>query len=183
MFGHLKAEDFTNLLEGIGLPEKRQNHLLSCPRCLRKLEAVQEVRSQIEAMRFEIDEYIPEPDWSEFRSDVRDALLSRSVKRENTGIGMANLAWKPALAWGVSLLLVFGLAFDVIWNHRVIDSQPDQTAAIEPVSDETEANLLAAMSDMDVFDDLVQLDADEARNLQMILNEMAQEGADGVSSQ
>ena len=37
-------------------------------------------------------------------------------------------------------------------------------------------NSLAAMSQTDVFDELIQLDADEAQNLQMILDDMAQEG-------
>jgi hypothetical protein len=176
IFGHLKAEDFTNLLEGATLTGKRQDHLQSCAKCLKKFESVQEIRNQIEKMRVEADEYIPEPDWSEFRSDVRDALLSRSVKRESVGRSwLAELTWRPTLAWGVTMLLVFGLAFDFVWNHR--DTEPDQVqvADVEDTSAEAELNLLAAMSEPDPFDDLVQLDADEAENLQRILNDMARE--------
>ena len=184
IFGHLKAEDFTNLLEGATLTKGRQDHLQSCARCLEKFTAVREVRNGIEGMRMEADEYIPEPEWSEFRSDVRDALLSRSVKRENAGRSwLGELAWKPALAWGVSMLLVLGLAFDFFWNHRRTESESGQAASVENSSEETDLNLLAAMSEADIFDDLVQLDADDARNLQVILNEMVQEGEEGVSRQ
>src|SRR5678815_1859096 len=84
MIGHLKAEDFTNLLEGATLTDRLQAHLDSCPQCMKTFKSVQEVRNTIQGMRMEAaDEYIPEPDWSEFRSDIRNALLARSVKREN----------------------------------------------------------------------------------------------------
>ncbi len=175
MFGHLKAEDFTNLLEGATLSDRRQAHLQSCAQCMKKFESVQEVRNQIEGMRMESDEYIPEPDWSEFRSDVRTALLSRSVQRENAAKGwLAGFSWKPALALGFSMLLVFGITFGVAWNQRYVE--PESTTTVENLSVEADLNSLAAISQTDIFDDLVNLNADEALTLQMILDDMAQEG-------
>ena len=41
MFGHLKAEDFTNLLEGATLTDRLQAHLQSCAQCMKKFESVQ----------------------------------------------------------------------------------------------------------------------------------------------
>jgi hypothetical protein len=177
MFGHLKAEDFTNLLDGATLTDRLQAHLQSCAQCLKTFESIQGVRSQIEEMRMESAEYIPEPDWSEFRSDVRTALLSRAVQREHSNRGwLGGLGWQPALAWGVSMLLVMGLA-GVIWNVRHTVSQTTEVAAVESLPQEdVDLNSLAALSQTDVFDDLVQLDADEALSLQMILDDMAHEG-------
>jgi len=175
MFGHLKAEDFTNLLDGTVLTDRLQTHLQSCAQCLKTFESIQEVRNQIEDMRMESAEYIPEPDWSEFRSDVRTALLSRAVQREHSNRGwLGGLGWQPALAWGVSMLLVMGLAGS-IWSQRHMESQRPQVAAVEH-QDDADLNSLVALSQPDVFDDLVNLDADEALTLQMILDDMAQEG-------
>jgi hypothetical protein len=183
MFGHLKAEDFTNLLEGATVTDRRQAHLSSCARCRVKFESLQEVRLQVDEMRMDDDEYIPEPDWSEFRSDVRNALLSRSVRRENSGRGwLGGSTWKPALAWGVSVLLVFAISAGVVWNQRGTISESKEIAGTENLSSSEEADLnsLAAMSQSDIFDDLVHLNADEAQSLLMILDDMAQ---DGVSQQ
>jgi hypothetical protein len=177
MFGHLKAEDFTNLLDGATLTERLQTHLQACAQCLKTFESIQEVRNQINEMRAESAEYIPEPDWAEFRSDVRTGLLSRSVKRENASRGwLGGLGWQPALAWGVSMLLVIGLA-GVLWSERRTQPEVPEGVAVENSHEEgADLNSLAAMSQTDVFDDLVELDADEALSLQMILDDMAQEG-------
>jgi hypothetical protein len=176
MFGHLKAEDFTNLLDGAALSDRLQAHLQSCGQCLKTFESVQGVRNQIEEMRMESADYIPEPDWSEFRSDVRTTLLSRAVKRENANRGwLGGVRWQPAMAWGISMLLVMGLT-GVIWNHQHTVPQATEVVAVENLHQEdVDLNSLAALSQTDVFDDLVQLDADEALSLQMILDNMAQE--------
>ena len=178
MFGHLKAEDFTNLLDGDELTDRLRAHLQSCAHCLKTFESVQQVRNQIEEMRMEsADEYIPEPDWLEFRADVRNGLLSRSVKRDNSTRGwFGRLGWQPAMAWGMSMLLVVGL-LGVLWSQRPSESRIPETIAVEnapPV--ESDLHSLVEISQADVFDDLVQLDADEALHLQMILDDMVQEG-------
>ena len=178
MFGHLKAEDFTNLLDGATLTDRLQTHLQSCAQCLKTFESVQNVRNQIEEMRTESEsEHIPEPEWAEFRSEVRNSLLSRSVRRENASRGwLGKLGWQPALAWGVSMLLVVGL-LGVLWSQKPAESQRTEVVAGESSSPEvTDLTSLSALSQSDVFDDLVELDADEALLLQMILDDMAQEG-------
>jgi hypothetical protein len=177
MFGHLKAEDFTNLLDGAALDDRLRTHLQSCAHCMKTFESVQEVRNQIEKMRTESLEYVPEPEWSEFRSDVRNALLARSVKREHAGRSwFAGFGWQPVMAWGVSVALVVGM-LGMIWNQqRHIPANPEVAAVENGFPEDTDLNSLASMSQADIFDDLVQLDADEALNLQMILDDMAQEG-------
>jgi hypothetical protein len=179
MLRHLKAEDFTNLLDGAKLTERLQTHLQSCPQCMKTFESIQGVRNQIEEMRAESAEYVPEPDWAEFRSDVRTALLSRSVKRENASRGwFGGMGWQPAMTWGISMVLVIGMA-GVLWNHQHqhLESQPEEVVAIDTGSQEdVDMNSLASLSQTDVFDELVQLDADDALSLQMTLDDMAQEG-------
>src|SRR5688572_24003939 len=159
MFGHLKAEDFTNLLDGAALTDRLQTHLQSCAQCRKTFESIQEVRNQIEEMRMEASEFIPEPDWQEFRSDVRNSLLSRSVQRENSSRGwLGGLGWQPAMAWGVSMLLVVGLAVG-IWSQQTITPETTTQAPLVDYVVMEEANLssLELMSETDIFDDLVQL--------------------------
>jgi hypothetical protein len=187
LLGHLKAEDFTNLMEGTALADKQRRHLESCARCSETLNAVQVVRSQVTEMQMEADEHIPEPDWSEFRGDVRNALLSRSVQRETTKQNWFGMGWKPVAAWGFSLLLVLGLASSVrYWNQTVgkesiIAETPrvDTPAATTP----TEISTMADMSKPDVFNDLLNLNEHEAAALVMILDEMTPTAPDGARSQ
>lgn len=177
MFGHLKAEDFTNLLEGAALDDRRLAHLQSCTRCREKFESVQIVRSQIEGMRGENDGYIPEPDWSEFRSDVRNALLSRSVKREHARRRewFGQFPMKSAIAWGFSMVLVFGLAISPMLLKQQ-STEPSQTALGEDPPEVESVNSLTVMTRTDVFDDVLRLNNDEADSLQMILEDMAEKG-------
>jgi hypothetical protein len=176
MFGHLKAEDFTNLLDGAPITDRLQGHLQSCAQCLKTFESIQQVRNQIEEMRTESAEYVPEPDWVEFRSDVRNSLLSRSVKRENAARRwFGGWGWQPVMSWGVSMLLVIGL-LGVFWSQRPVESEQAAVVDVENLAgEEADLNSLAAVSQTDIFDDLVQLDADEALSLQIILDNMAQE--------
>jgi hypothetical protein len=175
MLGHLKAEDFTNLLEGATLTDRRLAHLQSCTRCREKFESVQTVRRQIEDMRMESDDYIPEPDWSEFRSDVRNALLSRSVKREHARREwFGQFSMKHAIAWGFSMVLVFGLAI----TPMLLDQRSDQSVSPQVVvaEDPVEEESVSTLVRTDVFDDVLRLNADEADSLQMILEDLTEKG-------
>ena len=80
------------------------------------------------------------------------------------------------------MLLVFAISAGVVWNQRGTISESTDIAGTENLSASEEADLssLAAMSQSDIFDDLVHLNADEAQSLLMILDDMAQ---DGVSQQ
>jgi len=175
MLGHLKAEDFTNLLDGTTLTDQRLAHLQSCTRCREKFESVQMMHGRIEEMRMESDDYIPEPDWSEFRSDVRNALLSRSVKREQARRRewVGQFSMKHAIAWGFSMVLVFGLAITpMLLDQRNNESVPTQAVAEDPIEEES----VNALVRTDVFDDVLRLNADEADSLQMILEDLTEKG-------
>jgi hypothetical protein len=182
MFGHLKAEDFTNLMEGSPLAEKRRLHLESCARCAETLKSVEAIRTQVTEMQMTADEHIPEPDWSEFRGDVRNALLSRSVKRENASRSLlAGLAWRPAAAWGMAAVLVFAMTTGVmVWNQ-----EPTEEATIAPVAPAQPAlgsaatfDAIAGMAQTDVFDDVLELNQSEAEHLQQLLEEMTRQNAE-----
>src|SRR5712692_10080927 len=113
MFGHLKAKDFVNLMEGIELPAKCRSHLDGCARCQAAWRSVESIHAEMGSL----DSGIPEPDWSQFRSSVRDRLLSRSIKREGAVRRWTGWAMRPAMAWALSLLLIVGLTTVVIlWN-------------------------------------------------------------------
>jgi len=183
MFGHLSAEDFTNLLEGAVLPERRSAHLKACPRCAKRFASIQEMRDHVEELRNDSDDFIPEPDWTTFRSDVRDALLSRSIKRETASRSwVSGFGFKPAMTWGVSMLLIVGLTLaGVFWSqHRSASEITPQVATIEPTGEEVDVASLDGMSRKDVFDELLQLNMEESDRLEMILAEMA---PNGVSQQ
>jgi hypothetical protein len=176
---HLSAEDFTNLLEGAVVPESRRFHLQSCARCMDRFADIQQMRRQIEEAAAGSDEFIPEPDWSEFRSDVRNALLSRSIKREASARRWFGFGLKPVMAFGFSAVLVLGIVWTgVEWNRHPVEPE---IAVVEGTSTE-EANLasLDAVASKDVFEDLLHLDAGEAESLQMILDDIT---AQGVSQQ
>ena len=167
MLGHLKAEEFINLIEGVELPAKRRAHLDACARCAGTLASARSVRSQMTA---ESDPSIPEPDWSEFRSDVRDAMLSRAVQRQSSARRW--MAWpaQPAMAWSLSVVFVAGLTAGMfIWNQTGI------TPPAPPDASETlELDDAAVWSQTDIFDQVAQLKDDEADNLRRLL-----EGATG----
>ena len=176
LFGHLSAEDFTNLLEGTSVPEGRRVHLQSCDRCRQRFAAIQEMRNQIEEMATQNEEYIPEPDWSEFRSDVRNALLSRSVKRESASRSwLGAFGFKPVFGVGMASLLVAALLISGLRGTNPGSEKPT-TVVENSVSEEVELNSLDAVARTDVFEEILGLNADEADSLQMILDE-------GVSQQ
>jgi len=179
MFGHLKAEDFMNLMEDTPLAGRQRVHLESCGRCAETLKSVEAVRNQVTAMQMTADEHIPEPDWAEFRSDVRNTLFSRSVKRESTNRNwLGGMGWKPAAAWGFSVMLVFGLMSVVLWNQNGLETKVAQVAPVEePLETAGTINAIASMSQPDVFDDILQLDEHETESLRLLLEDLTQTGA------
>jgi hypothetical protein len=105
MFSHLKPEEFVNLLEGVELPSRRQAHLKECERCRTTWQSMQPVHSGVSTLHDDI----VEPDWSEFRSSVRNELLSRSVQRTSALRRWTGWSVRPAAAWALSLLLTAGI--------------------------------------------------------------------------
>lgn len=187
MFGHLSAEDFTNLLEGATLNERRLSHLQSCARCQEKFESVQAIRQQMTEMDAQAEEFIPEPDWSEFRSGVRNALLSRSVKREYTRhwLGGFGFPSRPVMSWGIAALLVVGVTITsgLLREPRSTEPAPATVVPVDPIVEDVNIDALASLagtSQTDVLDDVLQLNAVEAESLEMILEDLTQRN---VSSQ
>src|SRR5262245_42797598 len=120
MFGHLKAEDFVNVIENVELSQKRIAHLNACSRCKTTLDALQSVQ-----LHFEVDDDLPEPDWNRFRSEVRDAMLSRSVVRDSAARRWAMWPPRPAMAWSMSVVFVAGLTAGMfIWHEPQIQTVP-----------------------------------------------------------
>ena len=171
MFGHLKAKDFVNLMEGIELPAKCRSHLDACTRCQAAWKSMESIHTELGSL----DSDIPEPDWTEFRSSVRDRLLSRSIQRESVVRRWTGWAMRPAMAWALSLLLVVGLtAVAILWNigwdigRTSTPSNLVQAPAAEPFAETVEAGPERAL-----FDDLVQLGEDQQEQLQRILDSSA----------
>jgi hypothetical protein len=175
MFGHLKAEEFVNVLEGLTPPGKYtkvQAHLQSCARCAETLASVRAMHAQMSEAANEPDKYIPEPDWADFRDGVRNALLSRSVKREtNHGwLNWANSSWRPVLAWGMSAMFIVALTTGMlVWNRGGVESiTPD----VDTVPDLTAT---ADWAETDVLQQIAELDSEEAANLRLLLNDAVSE--------
>jgi len=178
MFGHLKAEDFMNLMEGITLAHKRQVHLGSCARCAETLKSAEATRNQVTAMQTTADEHIPEPDWTDFRGEVRNALLSRSVKREGAKRSWLGGGWKPAAAWGFSMVLVFGLMTSVVLRNQQITMEPSASGVVsveETLEPAGTINAIASMSQPDVFDAIIQLDEHETESLRLLLEDLTKQ--------
>jgi hypothetical protein len=181
MFGHLNAEDFVNLMEGGELSARRRTHLSGCARCSATWQSVQSVHAGMTSL----DTDIPEPDWTEFRSSVRDRLLSRSVQRESAVRRWTGWHVRPAMAWTVSLLLAVGITTAAfLWNMQErpapaanvsnMDAgigaptlQPAQLTDIEPDA--------AIWSRTALFDDLLELNDSEQEQLRQMLQSV-QEG-------
>ena len=179
MFGHLKAEDFMNLMEGTPLAQNRLVHLGSCARCAETLKSVEAVRNQVAEIQMTVDEHIPEPEWTEFRGDVRNALLSRSVKRESSNRNwLGGMGLKPAAAWGFSLVLVFGLMTGVVlWNQSGPEATTTQLVA-DSTGDTSGLSAIAGMNQADVFDDLVKLNDMEAESLKRLVEDLTRKGVE-----
>src|SRR5262245_7151922 len=129
MFGHLKTEDFINLMEEAELPEQYRSHMQSCERCRTTWESMRSVHSEITSLETDI----PEPEWVEFRSSVRNHLLSRSIQRESAVRRWTGWAMRPATAWALSLLMAVGITtVTVLWkvDQQVRETPP--TAVVQP---------------------------------------------------
>jgi len=164
MFGHLKAKDFVNLMEGIELPAKYRSHLEACSQCQAAWRSIESIHTELGSL----DSGIPEPDWTEFRSSVRDRLLSRSIQRETAVRRWTGWAIRPAMAWALSLLLIVGLTtVIVLWNAGKTPAVPGSLGTALP---EPTVETIGAVPERALFDDLVQLGDDQQEQLQQILS-------------
>jgi hypothetical protein len=177
MFGHLKADELMDAVDGVSLPAKRRAHLDSCPACLARFHTIGSIHESVLMQ----DSEIPEPDWNEFRSGVRLELLSRSIQRESSVRRWTGWAIRPAVAWGLSVLLLVCAGAGGFWWHVSNDRQAAREAIQNPPAAETTAeNLdvdaaLAAWTHTNVFEDLATIDGPEAEQVRQLL-QSAQEG-------
>jgi hypothetical protein len=133
MFGHLKAEDFVNLIEGAELPPHHRSHIDACPRCRATWESMRFVHTEMAASETDI----PEPDWEQFRSSVRDEMLSRSIQRESAVRRWTGWAIRPAAAWALSVVMAVGITtVTVLWKtDRTRSAVPEPPPVSAPVSE------------------------------------------------
>jgi hypothetical protein len=174
MLGHLKAEDFVNLLEGLELPAKHKAHLDTCLRCRSTWESMRPLHSEMTSMEDEI----PEPDWAHFRSSVRDELLSRSIQRESSMRRWTGWAVRPALAWALSLLMAVGVTtVTVLWK---VDNRVPAPPAPAPIQSspaiELATEAVEAGPEKSLFDDVVSLGEEEQRQFRQLLESSHTQG-------
>src|SRR5437870_6738756 len=166
MFGHLKAKDFAKLTEGIDhLPAKRRSHLEACARCRAAWMSLESLHTEVSS----IDDEVPEPDWEEFRSSVRDRLLSRSIQRETAVRRWTGWAIRPAMAWALSLLLVVGVTTVAVVWHSGQTVTPSGSFSFETPVSEPAPETIEAGPETSLFDDLVQLGDDEQEQVRQML--------------
>ena len=190
MFGHLKAEDFTNLIEGGELSSRCRTHLKSCTRCKDAIESAQSLHAELTRSVID-DQDIPEPDWFQFRADVRNGMLSRAAQRQPKTIRWSTLVLRPAVTWGLAVAFTAGLSAGLlIWNHQGTNIQstvspvPEQIASLDindrDTADDASADSpvvdlgMTTWSQTSVFDELSRLNDMQAEKLQRILEAEAQ---------
>ncbi len=188
MFRHLKAEEFTNLMEGSELAADRARHLAGCSQCRSTLASISELHQDISG----IQDDPPNIDWAEFRSSVRDGLLSRAVERSSRFRRLTGWALRPAAAWSLALIVVVvGAASATFWHYQTQhspDEAPRFITTVEPAvgiagpaadtigedlfsAEETElleAEVLA-WSQTEIFSTLSELETDETDLLRELL--------------
>ena len=191
MFGHLKADDFTNLIEGGELSSRRRGHLKSCTRCTDALESAQSLHAELTKSVID-DQDIPEPDWFQFRADVRTGMLSRAAQRQPKAIRWSTLILRPAVTWGLAVAFTAGLSAGLlIWNSQGTSIQStvspvqekiasfdinDTDTSDDPSTDSTVVDLgMTSWSQTSVFDELSRLNDMQAEKLQRILEAEAQQ--------
>src|SRR5262245_21152051 len=172
MFGHLKAEDFVNLMEGAEISAKHRQHLEGCLRCRATSESLASVHTEITSLETDI----PEPDWEQFRSSVRNQLLSRSVQRDTVVRRWTGWAVRPTIAWALSLLMAVGVtAVTLVWRIENRSSQTAPSTVVESTSPEPAAESIEVGPERSLFDDVVSLGEEQQEQLRQML-ESAQNG-------
>jgi len=173
MFGHLKPEDFINLMEGAEPSTTQRTHLDACPRCREIWEASKPMYAGVTSL----DAEMPEPDWEQFRSSVRDQLLSRTIQRQTVVRRWTGWAVRPALAWALSLLIAVGIPTGAFVWHLEKDKKP--LSAVQTAQPMPASELIEAGAEKTVFDDLIELNDSEQAQFQQML-EAAQTGTQRV---
>jgi hypothetical protein len=174
MFGHLKPEEFVNVIDGLSGPAERERletHLMACRSCAETLEAMSALQARMIEDASGQNAVVPEPDWSEFREGVRNSLLSRSVQRESahSWLKWPVSSWRPVLAWGMSAAFVVALTTGaLVWNGG---SGSLETAPPDEPEMEVELAEWIDWSGTDVLHEIAGLNHEEAENLELMLRD------------
>jgi len=171
MFGHLKSEDFVNLIESSEAPAKWRWHIDSCHRCRATWETLSAVHVEITS----VGEDIPEPDWAAFRSSVRDKLFARSVQREASMRRWTGWLMRPSAVSTLSLMLALGISTGAFLWHLQNDHNT-VSIGLETPKPASPAEFLEAGTENTVFDDLMELSESEQEQLHRLL-QSAQKGS------
>jgi hypothetical protein len=164
MWGHLKAEDFVNLMEGGAISADQRTHMDSCASCRETWKSMESLHSGISSPETEI----PEPEWTEFRSSVRDQLLSRSVQRETAIRRWTGWTIRPAAAWALSLVMAAGLTTaTVIWKMEQ-SAKRSPAPLTEPLAAPAQ-EIIETGSGRTLFDDIVTLGEEEQERFALML--------------
>ena len=167
MFGHLKSEDFVNLVEGAELSPKHKDHIDACAECYATWQSMRSVQLGFSSL----DTDIPEPDWVEFRSSVRDQLLSRSVQRQSAVRRWTGWSIRPAVAWALSLMMAVGITTAaLLW--KVEDRKVDPvapTTEVQTASSEGPAEVIEPGPEKSLFDEVVSLGDEEQEQFRRML--------------
>jgi hypothetical protein len=157
MWGHLKAADFVNLIEGNELTRRRSAHMQSCARCTEAFVSAQSLHAKLAASAVD-DAEIPEPDWFQFRSDVRNSMLSRAAQRQAKGSspsGWAGWLTQPAMSWGLVVAFAAGLSAGLLlWNRPVSVSPQNQSEHSQALQNSLDNSDLDQFASLDTFDNV-----------------------------
>ena len=131
-FRHLRAEEFIDLLDGLGLGTERGAHVERCSDCRTTLAAITELRqdiSNVEIIDAEAaDAAVANADWLELGSSVRDRLLSRSVKRSSILGRWTGWTPAPAPSWSLALMiLVSAMTAAGLWHYQTVHLTDETT--------------------------------------------------------
>jgi hypothetical protein len=177
MFRHLKPEEFINLVEGTEVPVRHRAHIDSCQRCAALLKAVGAAHSGVVNAGMDI----PEPDWHEFRSSVRDELLSRSIQRESSR-RWTGWPLRPVAAWALSIVIAVGFTTGgFLWHIGRMQAQlespnPNVESGMEPSIEPTTIGAeIETWLTRDVFEDLSQLKDEQQDQLRELLQSSQEE--------
>jgi len=126
----------------------------------------------------ESEQEVIEPDWTEFRSAVRDALLSRSAKRASVVRRWTGWPIRPVMAWTISAVMVVGVsAGALLWHQNTALSSRSgdtiqQPAVVQSSEDSGIETEMTVWSQTSIFEELSQLETTEEDNLRTILMEV-----------
>jgi hypothetical protein len=172
MFGHLRSEDFVNLIEGAELSAKHRAHVESCDQCRSTWESMRSLHGEVSSMEADI----PEPDWAHFRSSVRDELLSRSIQRQTAVRRWTGWTIRPAAVWALSVFMAVGITtLTVLWK---VDRSPETPPIVNvhaPLSEPASDIFQDAGPERSLFADVMSLGEEQQEQLRQML-ESAQKG-------